>query len=137
MMVAACFSFTVEPQPVSSLADDVYRSSLLTSSLFGYPAYTYASAIDAAACVGYGIGLLPSSWPRSREFDLPMLQAPPRHPAPSLDAFVDGGVPNITQRDPTNVGDMPDATVYRSSGISPLAPVRGASSAAFASAPGN
>jgi hypothetical protein len=110
MMVAACFSFTVEPQTVSSLTDDVYRSSPLTSSLFGYPAHTYASAIDDAACVGYGIGLLPRSWSMSRKFDLPMLQASPRTPAPSLDAFVDGGVTSFSQRDPTYVGSLPHAT---------------------------
>jgi hypothetical protein len=138
MMVAACFSLTVEPQTVSSLTDDVYRSSPLTSSLFGYPAHTYASAIGAAACVGYGVGLLPSSWPMSREFDLPMLQASPRTPVPSLDAFVDGGVTNLSQRDPTIVGSLTHATLYRGGGASSLPiPVRGASSAAFASAPGN
>jgi hypothetical protein len=123
---------------VSSLTDEVYRSSPLTSSLFGYPAHTYASAIDAAACVGYGIGLLPRSWSMSRKFNLPMLQAPPRHPAPSIDAFVDGGVTHLSQRDPQNAGSLPHATLYRGDGASSLPiPVRGPSSAAFASAPGN
>jgi hypothetical protein len=123
---------------ISSLTDEVYRSSPLTSSVFGYPAHTHASAIGAAACVGYGVGLLPSSWPNSREFDLHLLQAPPRTPAPSLDAFVDGGVTSLSQHDPLNVGNLPHATMYHGGGASSLPmPVRGPSSAAFASAPGN
>ena len=127
---------TAPSDTVSSFTNEVYRTSPLTSSLFLYPARTSASVLGAAVCVGYGVGLLPPSWFSSREFVLLPLLTSPQPPASPLDAFVDGGVPSKTQRDPTNVGDMPDATVYRSSGISPLAPIRGASSAAFASAPG-
>jgi hypothetical protein len=123
---------------VSTLTDEAYRTSRLTSSSFGYPPHASASAAGVAVCVGYGIGLLPDSWSTIREFNIPSTPLPTPASPPPIDTFIDGGVPIPPQRDLTTVGSLSHAATYRGGGNAPLSsPDSGAPGYAYASAPGN
>ena len=123
---------------VSTLTDEAYRTSRLTSSSFGYPPHASASAAGLAVCVGYDIGLLPDPWSTIREFYIPTIPLPTPASSPPIDTFIDGGVPIPPQRDLTTVSSLSHAATYRGGGNTPLSsPDSGAPGYADASAPGN
>ena len=123
---------------VSTLTDEAYRTSRLTSSSFGYPPHASASAAGMAACVGYGVGLLPDSWSTTREFYIPSIPLPTPAYSHPIDTVIDGGVPIPPLRDLPQGRSLSHAAPNYGGGDAPSSsPDRGAPGYADAFAPGN